>query len=74
MAKKARLLKNFLILSGVWGIAVFYFLTNTYFSSRSKVDEELEAAESQLNDTLLYLDVSRNLNKELEEMIKDYIR
>ncbi len=53
---------------------MFYFLTNTYFSSRSKVDEELEAAESQLNDTLLYLDVSRNLNKELEEMIKDYIR
>lgn len=73
MSKNTQFYRNLLLLSAIWGVLVFFFLLSAYHSSQSKIKLELQDTVEQLNDTLTSLEISRNLNKELERMVKKYI-
>ncbi len=71
MAKDSKIIRNIFGVSVVWAILVSIFLWN---NTQSKISVELEETSLELNLTLMNLELSRNINQELERMIKEYIR
>lgn len=60
-------IRMLLLFIGVWVLLVYFFISST--GSNSESEDTLK----RLNQALIYLEQSKNINSELKELIDEYI-